>query len=316
MAVQKPVGIPFAVMSVFPENVRQDRCEEMVANGVTPLQGVDDALIALGAAVRCGELRRQIEAEGGTASLALWDPRSLAGEPMLLDEWRGKAMLRKFGLQTPDGAVVAAEEAPEVATRHGFPVAVKVLAAELTHKSRVGGVALNLWSEQEVAAAVARMSRSVEIAIRGQSPQRFLVERMIDDVIAELIVGVKRDPIFGYAMVIGAGGTGVETLRDFRTLLLPVGRETIRRAILELNAWTGLGEMAQRCLEPVVLAIEAVVRLAEALRDTLVECDINPLLVRAGDALPVCADAVVRLCTRELTIPSAGNAAGSPPASD
>ena len=120
-----------------------------------------------------------------------------------------------------------------VAEQLGYPVVLKVLDASLTHKSDVGAVALNLENGTQVASAVTEIQQTV--VINGEPIQHFLVESMVDNAIAELIVGIKRDQQFGLALVIGAGGVLVELLSDSVSLLLPTDRSSVANAIESLS---------------------------------------------------------------------------------
>ncbi|MFN5011259.1 MAG: acetate--CoA ligase family protein, partial [Gammaproteobacteria bacterium] len=174
----------------------------------------------------------------------------------------------------------------EVATRIGFPVVLKIADDRIAHKSDVGGVALGLRSADEVAAAAASM------ATLGD---RVLVEQMVGGAVAELIVGVVRDPQSGFALLVGAGGVLAELITDSVTLLLPATREDIERAVRRLRVWTLVEGHRGRRGDPasVLCAIEAIAAFAEAHRDRLLELDVNPLLALPDRAVAV--DALIKL---------------------
>jgi acetyl-CoA synthetase len=182
-------------------------------------------------------------------------------------------------------AECALADAPQVAARIGFPVVLKISDESIAHKSDVGGVALGLRSADEVAAAAGRM------AALGD---RVLVEQMVGGAVAELIVGVVRDPQFGFALLIGAGGVLAELITDSVTLLLPATHEDIERAVKRLRVWTLIEGHRGRKGDPdsVLRAIEAIVAFAEAHRDDLLELDVNPLLVLPDRAVAV--DALIK----------------------
>ena len=104
----------------------------------------------------------------------------------------------------------------------GFPVTLKVSSAAIAHKTEAGGVKLNLMTAEEVAAAAKSMAHLSDTV---------LVERMMRGAVAELIIGVSRDPQFGLALVVGAGGILTELLKDSAALLLPTSRTEIERAV-------------------------------------------------------------------------------------
>ncbi len=148
-------------------------------------------------------------------------------------------------------------------------------------------MALGLTSEAEVEAAASRIAAA-----------RLLVERMVVDVVAELILGVTRDPQFGLALVVGAGGIGVALAGDSATVLLPGRREDFAAALGALRIARLLDGFRGRPAgdrEAVLDAMQAVASFAEAERDVLLELDVNPLMVLSKGAGVVAADALIRL---------------------
>jgi succinyl-CoA synthetase beta subunit len=171
----------------------------------------------------------------------------------------------------------------------GFPVVVKAVADDLAHKTEAGGVRLNVDSTEGFERAVAGMSHLSD---------RFLVERMIVSPVAELIIGIKQDPQFGLALVIGAGGILVELINDSVMLLLPVTRADIETALGSLRVCKLLNGFRGRQagdVEATIDAIESVVAYAEAHRDSLVELDVNPLFVLPQGQGVAAVDALVRV---------------------
>ena len=155
---------------------------------------------------------------------------------------------------------------------------------------------LNLRNADEVAAAIARISDSC--TERGLAVTEFLVERMVEDAVAELIVGIKRDDQFGPALVIGSGGVFVALLADSKSLLLPTDRDEIERAVGSLaiakllDGYRGKPAGDTDALLDAVLAIAAY---AESQWDSLLELDVNPLLVLPQGQGVVAADALILL---------------------
>src|SRR5439155_9900565 len=155
----------------------------------------------------------------------------------------------KAGVPVPEGRLGTAADAAAYADKLGYPVVVKAVSAGLAHKTEAGGIALDLAGPDEVHAAAQRMAHLAE---------RFLVERMARDVVAELIVGVRRDPQFGLALTLGAGGVLVELVHDAVTLLLPASREDVRAALASLRTWPLLTGYRGRPHGDVDATVEAV----------------------------------------------------------
>ena len=122
------------------------------------------------------------------------------------DEYDAKAALASYGLRVPAAEVTDDVDAlPGLASRLGYPVVLKALSVGLAHKSDVGGVVVGLDSDDAVRRAAAAMTRIAD---------RFLVERMVPGALAELLVGVQRDPRLGLGLTVGAGGVLVELVDE------------------------------------------------------------------------------------------------------
>jgi acetate---CoA ligase (ADP-forming) len=124
-----------------------------------------------------------------------------------------------------------------------------------------------------------------------------LIEQMVQDVVCELIVGIKSDPQFGLALVIGAGGVLTELWRDSVTILLPVERAEIATALSRLRVSRLIDGFRGRSgdRDAAISAIEAVARFAADHAANLEELDVNPLLVLAPGKGAVAADALIRI---------------------
>lgn len=278
-------GARATVVSSMAEGLPEPVRERLLAEGIAPMQGIRECLEAVEAAARIGAAQAR---SAGVMPLPAAAPPP-AGALRTLDEWAGKRALAELGLPVPAGEITGPDDAPAAAARLGYPVAVKAVSETLVHKTEAGGVKLGLNDADEVRAAVASM--------RGLS-ERFLVERMAAEAVAELIIGVRRDPQFGLALTIGAGGILVELLKDAATVLLPAPDEEIARALESLKVYpllTGYRQRPAGDIAAVRQAIAAVMRYAEANRDRLHELDINPLLVLPDGRGVVAVDALVRL---------------------
>lgn len=255
----------------------------MIALGCAPLQGLESAIAAFGAAAnRAGQ--------SAAPDLALPDLPPAPESPILREEWDCKQRLAKFGLKSPDGRFVAMDELGQAASEIGFPVALKLGRPALAHKTEAGAVALNLRSVEDVERAARAMAESVARYKPGLKPERFLVEKQVVGAVAELIVGVNRDPQFGLVMVVGMGGVLVELVEDAATLLLPTSRETVADALGRLKVAKLLKGYRGKPAGDMAAAIDAIMAIAafaDAHRDRLVELDVNPLMVLPEGAMAV-----------------------------
>jgi acyl-CoA synthetase (NDP forming) len=284
IAAHHRFGGPAVMVSSMPELMPSGAARRLLSNGIAPMQGLREAAVAIAAAARIGA--RQREAEQVTA---LPRPSPLrGGTTALLDEMASKAALAKFGLKIPaSGQAVTADEAVSVADAIGYPVVVKAVSASLAHKTEQDAVKLNLADADQVLQAVRTLSQRFD---------RFLVEKMITDALAELIVGVTRDSQFGLSLTVGAGGIWVELLSDSTTLLLPASRGDFERALRSLRCFALLDGHRRRPrapIERIIDAIEAIAAFARSHADRLQELDVNPLIVTALDV--TAADALIRM---------------------
>lgn len=280
------------VVSTLPESLPENVRRMLTAEGIAPMQGLDECLAAVQAASAIG--MRADHVDPGFAPL----PAQAAGDRVdTLDEWQSKQALAEYGLNIPEGRLVTAADAPAAAAELGFPVAVKAVGKNIVHKTEIGAVALGVSSTGAAAGAVAKM--------RAMSEQ-FLVERMVDGVVAELIVGVTRQGPFGLVLVIGTGGTYTELLSDTVTLVLPVTRREIEAALgwLQVKAiLDGYRRQPRGDVAALIRAIEAVAAYAVRHADEIHEIDVNPVLVLAEGGGAVAADALIRVYRPAVATP-------------
>ena len=272
-----------ALIASLPETLSAGVRERCLAAGVVPLQGQREALEALNLAGAVGEIR------GAVQELKLLIPGEKTGVDRTLPEAQAKAALAAFGVRIPRSRTAAREEVAAVAAELGFPVVIKVAAAHLAHKSDVGGVVLNVRSSAEANAAAERLSALTE---------NFLVEEMITDGVAEILVGAVVDAQFGLTLVVGAGGVLTELLQDSVSLLPPFTAAGVGAALQRLAVNKMLHGFRGRPpgdVPALLEAIAAVGRYAEANLASLVELDVNPIIVRPSGAGAVAVDALIRL---------------------
>jgi acetyl-CoA synthetase len=272
-----------AVICSLPESLSPATRELCFAAGIVPLQGQREALEALNLAGAVGERW------AAGAQVELRRPRRAGLLAHALAEHEGKGALAAFGVPVPRSAVVAARDVPDAAAALGFPVVIKAAAAALEHKSDVGGVILNVRTARDAAAAAQRLARLSDT---------LLVEEMVSDGVAELLVGISVDPQFGQLLVLGAGGVLTELLRDSVTLLPPFSAAAIGEALARLRIAPLLEGFRGRPPADVPALIEvalACTRYAAANVERLAELDLNPVIVRPQGQGAVAVDALVRL---------------------
>ncbi|NIE75239.1 acetate--CoA ligase family protein [Pantoea sp. Ap-967] len=283
------------VASAFPELLPASARERLHAAGVPALQGVEDGLAAWGRVAHYARNRQALLALGESALVPLCPP-ALQGASQVLDEWVSKQALRSFGLPVPLGVASSPQGALAAAREVGYPLVLKAISAQLPHKTEAGAVALNLADEAALSQALANMQARIAAYAPGLAFDRVLLEPMAAAPLAELIVGIKREADFALALVIGAGGTLVELLKDSTSLLLPTTEGAIRKAVLSLRSAAllqGYRGKPAADLDALVAAIGAVADYACENASQLLELDVNPLMVGASGTTAV--DALIRL---------------------
>jgi len=288
-ACRKAGGKTVLVASDLSELIPAAARERMIEIGCAPLQGLETAVAAFGAVTSRAR-------QSASPDLALPDLPPAPADARLREEWECKRRLAEFGLKLPEGRLVAPADAPAAAEEIGFPVALKLGRPALAHKTEAGAVALNIRSEQAVRDAVAAMTASVARYQPGLVPEKFLVERQVSGAVAELIVGLHRDPQFGLVMVVGMGGTLVELVEDAASLLLPTDRAGVAAALRGLKVMKllkGYRGKPAGDVEAAIDAVMAIAKFADAHRDRLVELDVNPLMVLPEGQGAVAVDALI-----------------------
>ncbi len=276
-------GTRAAMVATLPECMPEGLGMRLGAAGIAPMSGLDDALTAFEAAALIGRHWK------AARPLPVIRHAAPLGKTMrALTEHEAKRLLGGAGVRVPEGVVCPIEEAATMAATLGFPVVVKASSAELAHKTEAGGVALNLGNDHDVHIAAERMRHLGDTV---------LVERMMPGAVCELIVGIKTDPQFGLALVIGAGGILAELLKDTVTLLLPVDRPEIAAGLARLKVAKLIDGFRGRAgdREAVIDAVASIAAFAEVHADRLVDLEVNPLLVLPAGKGAVAVDALMRM---------------------
>jgi len=198
-----------------------------------------------------------------------------------LNEADSLSVLKKAGIPvTPFAVAQSASEAQEIASQWHGSVAMKIVSADILHKSDVGGVKLGIDGAQAVSDAYNDILQSVRSNMPQVAIDGVLVAPMRSGGI-ECIMGVHRDPVFGPVVMFGLGGIFVEILKDVSFRLAPLNRDEALSMIREIKATALLsGARGQKPADVSGLAdtLVALSRLAYELRDQVESIDINPIL--------------------------------------
>jgi len=224
-------------------------------------------------------------------------PEMVRGKGNILPEDISKAFLEKYGIPvTMPFPAGSADEAIGLAISIGYPVALKVHSPDITHKSDAGGVQLNLGSEKLVRAAFERIMESArayapEAMIEGVTVQKMVYQK--DSV--ELILGIKKDSVFGTVLMIGMGGITAELFGDRALGFPPLNERLARRMIESLRIWPLLKGYRGSPPQNTEKLIQVLIRLSYLAADypEIEELDINPLLVTPTDVIALDARIII-----------------------
>ncbi len=266
-------GRPMAVVASLPELLPPDVTQTLIEGGVVPMHGLREAISAAAATT-------QISAPE-TAPLAL-APTAPPQTAQVLTEHEAKTALATHGLDTPHSVAVTGTDT--LAEKAGHLTPPLVLKGQgIAHKTEAGAVKLNLTAADLAAAAQHMPTNS------------FLIEEMIEDAVAELLIGVTHDPAHGFVLTIAAGGTLTEVLSDSASLLVPASPDSVRAALNSLKIaplLTGYRGASPANINAILQAIDALQAYVLANLDSLQEAEINPLICTPTRA--VAADALIR----------------------
>ena len=252
--------------------------------GIAPMIGLDICLKALNHSYRIGLAFQKSSMQSIEILRSLSHPSKIS----TLTEFEGKKLLKKYGIPVPDGKIITStSEALMAAEKIHYPITLKVSDVELAHKTELGAVMLNINDPLALEKACQDLFKI------GSS---LLIEKMVQDSVAELIIGVGLDPIFGKYIIIGSGGILVELFKESIPLLFPVNREDVSLALSKLKAFpliNGYRGNPQGDVEMIIDCVMATVKLVS--ENDIDELDINPLLVLKRGSGVIAVDTLIKL---------------------
>lgn len=226
------------------------------------------------------------------------------GELTQLDEVESKRLIASHGVAIPHERLVqTGAEAVSAANEIGYPCVLKIVSEDIPHKTDAGGVRLNLNSPEQVEAAFRQIDDSVQRHAPRARRKGLLLARQ-ERAIAELLVGVTRDPIFGLVMTVGLGGVLTEIYKDVAHRMLPVSPDDAAEMLRELKSWPLLDGFRGRPLADVEAACQAIAAISSsalAIEDRLSELEVNPLMLRSLGDGAVAVDCLVTV-TRAVEV--------------
>ena len=266
---------PLALVSTLSENIPEQVSFKLLESNIITLHGLDTALAAISAS-------SSNQKPMNPKPIFLSNP---TGKSTLVNEYVAKKSLEKYGLKIPKTEKCLLSDAHFVSDQIGYPVVLKALGS--AHKSEMGEVVLNLENKKAVKNASKKISK-----------KNVIIEKMIDDTIVELLIGIVHDPAHGMLLTIGAGGILTEILSDTSSLLLPSSEDDVLECFNQLKISKiakGYRGFSGVDVNQIVDAIMKIQEFVLDNRDKVFEIEINPLLVTSSEV--IVADALIRKVT-------------------
>jgi acyl-CoA synthetase (NDP forming) len=263
-------GGTIAMVSTLPELMPEHVARRLMAGGIIPMGGIRAAL----AATEAAHQRAPSPAD------LIVPSKSMPAET--ISEADAKRALQKAGVTVPKLLTGDLETLAKHADIQHGPFVLKSIG--VAHKSEVGGVALSLTNGDAVRQAGANMSSTT-----------FILEEMIADPVAEILIGVVKDPAHGFVITIGAGGLFAELLKDTASILMPASRDHFKQTLNRLKfskIFNGYRNQPAGNIDALLDAVEAIQSYVLANLDTIEEVEVNPFILTQTRA--VAADALIR----------------------
>ena len=280
--------------SGFNEEIR----DIMEAGNVPLLQGTREGLLAVNNLIKYAEfLRKPVPVF--TIKRNDSAHKMLPEGDAVLTEFESKKLVAQYGIPvTKEYLCRSKDEALNKAEEFGYPLVMKVISKEIQHKTEAGVVKLNIKNAAEAGQAYDEVIRNAAAYNPNAIVQGVLCYRMIEEPIAEAIVGVLSDPYFGPAVIFGLGGILVEIFKDRALLIPPFEREEVRRAI-DLTKGSkllyGFRGKPKGDIEALIDVIMKVGEMTVDLAGRIDALDINPLLILPKGKGVIAADALVSI---------------------
>ncbi len=270
-------GRPYGVVASLPENMPEAMAERLMAGGIVALCDLEQTCAAIAALANTSPVSMDL-----TPILRATTFEPSAVPVWALSEHAAKAALKMFGLSVPRGMrAEGAKATAEASHVIGFPVVLK--GEGFAHKSDSAAVIVGLEDPHDV-----------EVAANKMAAETFLVERMIENIVCELLVGAVHDPAHGFVLTLAAGGVMTELLEDRQSLLVPTSRKAIESALSRLkvkaliDGYRGQAGANRQAIVSAIMDLQAYV-IANA--EDLVEVEVNPLICTETHA--IAADALI-----------------------
>ncbi|MEE9377581.1 MAG: acetate--CoA ligase family protein [Candidatus Lokiarchaeia archaeon] len=209
----------------------------------------------------------------------------------VLTEFESKQLLQEIGITVPvQKLTTSKEETISAAEEIGFPIVMKLMAEDVVHKSDTGAVKLNLKTKEDVDKAYDDL-----MIIPSQEEKKISVQKMADEPITELIIGMTTDPQFGPALMFGIGGILVELLEDVSFRIAPITEYDANEMIHEIKGFPILDGYRGKPKADIEAIVEVLMKISDLVtkHEEINEMDLNPVFIY--DKGLICVDARIIL---------------------
>ena len=270
------------------------------AGNVALLQGTREGLLALHHLSRYAKFLQQpveIAVQAKASSARRYD--NLPEGKTVLNEHESKKLVSAYGVPvTRERLCGTKKEALEAAVELGFPLVMKLISRDIQHKTEAKVVKLHIKDEEEAAQAYDQVVMNALAYNPDARIDGVLCYQMVEEPVAEAIVGIITDPYFGPAVVFGLGGIMVEVFKDRSLMIPPITREEALKAVQSIKGYTLLDGFRGKKPGDLDALVEVIIRMGELaldLADRIDAVDVNPLLILPKGHGVVAVDALVSL---------------------
>ena len=249
-----------SLSDTMPKHIR-DKC---INNGISPLQGMKEALFTIKKAIEIGSIWKN------ESAVKNYKVKRQNKNIKTYSEFESKKILKKIGIRIPKGIISDKIKLKKDSAKIGFPLVAKIHSNMIFHKSEHNGVKTNIKNFNELISKTKTFKNQI------------LLEKMVKDSLIEILIGIKIDDEFGPVIVIGAGGIYTELIRETKTLLLPLTKKDIHNELKNMKIGKilfGYRNQDRADIDSLIKTILSLSKFAEKNINKLHEIEINPLIV-------------------------------------
>lgn len=286
--IQKEFDVP--LIPIWMSDKRGVEWDKLTEAGLASARGLTKSISMLKRWVEFGRTRQAVlERIRALESRNLRREEPTAALPAgpFVTEHEAKEWLRREGIYIPEGTLIHTRDQAAAVVHNGRPYVAKVSSPDISHKSDVGGVVLNIDSAVAAADAYDTIVANVAKLAPSSRVDGVLLEAQVPADGLDIVIGVHRDDVFGRVLSVGTGGIYVEILNDVQRSLLPVDRERAEQLLADLKSWPLLtGARGQRSLNvgSLVSLIERISTIVSS-HDEIDELELNPVRVTSDAAV-------------------------------